>query len=58
MRAFGLRQLLMIALAAAMVAVGVAGLVGTLTSTPILAASLLAVAVILAFDLGRMSTEL
>lgn len=54
----GTRQLSLLALSVGMVAVGVAGLAGIVTLTPILAASLLAVAVVLAFDLGRTSTDL
>ena len=58
MHAFGLWQLSMLALAAAMVAIGVAGLVGTVTPKPILPAIFIIVALILAFDAGRRFTTL
>ena len=58
MGVIGLRQLLLLTLTTGMVAVGMAGLVGAVSAGPALAASLLAVAVVLAFNLGRTSTDL
>lgn len=58
MSVVGARQLSMLALAAAMVAIGVVGLVGTVTPTLGLAAVLLVAAIVLVFDAGRRSVGL
>ena len=58
MTAVGPRQLSLLALAAGMVLLGVLGLTGFVTPGPVLAATFLAVAIILAFDAGRRFTTL
>ncbi|WP_224268515.1 hypothetical protein [Haloprofundus salinisoli] len=58
MSAIGPRPLSLFALAVGMVAVGALGLAEILTPRPALAVTLLIVALILAFDLGRTSTDI
>lgn len=48
----------MLALSLGMVLLGAAGLTGTVTSTPVLAATLLLIALLLAFDAGRTARDL
>lgn len=55
---FEARQLSMLALSTAMVVLGVLGLAGVLTPTPVLAIALLIAAIVLAFSAGRLSTDL
>ena len=57
MRTLGFRQLSMLILTGAMVVVGVLGLIGIVTPTPILAAVLVLTAIVLAFVAGRTSTK-
>lgn len=54
----GIRYLLRFLLPAGMVALGWLGLAGTVTPSPVLAATLLFAAVVLAVHLGRSSTQI
>ena len=52
------RQLSLLALATGMVVLGALGLAGVMSAGPVLTTVLLAVAIILAFDAGRTSTDI
>ena len=58
MTTIGVRQLSLLALAAGMVVIGVAGLAGAVTLGPTLVAVLFLAALVLAFGTGRLSTRI
>lgn len=58
MQNFNLRQLSLLTLVAGMVALGVLELAEFVTPSPVLAATLLSVILVLSFDLGRQTSRI